>query len=563
MKTLNKIILILAVVSFYSCEEELTELNVNPNGVDPSIVNPNLLLPTIISNTADSYNQRNHGGHFSGTMQYIQKSGWGGSENYFDWVQPSGWGGWYSTLRNANHLYNRAEEMGMEFQMGAALVIKAFNFGYITDTWGDAPYTNALKAVEGEQEYYFPVFDTQETIYRGIINELREANTLLSKSLGEYEGISPNSDLLYRGDPAKWRKFANSLMLRYYMRVSDKLPEFAKAGIEEIAANPATYPIFTSSADDAVMAYGGTSDSDAWPWNREFDDTGRGYERIQLAAGLRDALVELNDPRLGVWFNPVRLQIQISEEYEGDNIIDGVRYLHPDHLEANNLRVYHPDTWVADRDAGYDLVDTNRFVGSPIAYFAGDASTYNLNPSPIQGGANVHMSALADMYQAGRGPMLLARMISYAEVCFIVSEAAQKGWAVGSQQEWYQKGIEASFSTWGISGHFAAYINEPGVAYDGSLGQIIEQKWIANWTIAHESWCDWRRTGYPELTIGNFGMRLAMPIRFAYDPDEASRNLRNYQDAVSRMQQTPFTAQDGNDSAWSKIWLLQGTGNPY
>ncbi len=563
MKTLNKIILIFAVISFSSCVDELIELNINPNGVDPSIVNPNLLLPTIITNTANPYTEGNHGGRYSGVMQHIQKSGWAGNENNFEWIGAQGWGGWYNNLRNAQHLYNRAEQQGMELQKGAAIVIRAFNFGFITDTWGDAPYTDALRAIDGEQEYYFPKFDTQETIYRGIINELKEANTLLSKSQGEYQGVDPNSDLLYRGNAAQWRKFANSLMLRYYMRVSVKLPEFAKAGIEEIVSNPATYPIFGSSADDATMAYGGTSLNDSWPWNRQYDDTGRGYERVQLAAGLRDVLMEYNDPRLGVWFNPVRLQIQISEDNPGDNIIDGVRYLHPDHIADRNLAVYSPETWVADIDAGKDLIDTNLYVGVPIAYNTSDASTYNLNPSPIQGGANVHVSALADMYQAGSGPMLLARMISYAEVCFILAEAAQRGWTVGSQQEWYEKGIEASFSTWGVSDRLAAYLNEPGVSYDGSLGQIIEQKWIAAWTMTHEAWNDWRRTGYPDLTWGNIGYRLNPPLRLEYDATEVSRNSANYQDAISRLVQTPYTAQDGNDSSWSKMWLLQGTGKPY
>ena len=563
MKTLIKIILILAVVSFYSCEEELTELNVNPNGVDPSVVNPNLVLPTVIAQTANPYLTRNFEGHYAGVMQYIQKSGWSGPENDFDWVGGQGWGGWYNNLRNARHLYERAEAQGMEFQMGAALVMRAFNFGFITDTWGDAPYTMAIKAVEGEQENYFPVFDTQETIYRGIINELKEANTLLSKSPAQYSGISPVADLLYAGDPAKWRKFANSLMLRYYMRVSDKLPDFARAGIEEIVANPGTYPIFTSNADDAAMAYGGTSNSDSWPRNKAYEDTGESFERVQLCAGIRDVLMGYNDPRLGVWFNPVRIQIQVSEEYGGDVIVGGVRYLHPDHMEANNLVVYTPETWVADNDAGKTLVDTNRFVGAPIAYNLSDASSYNLNPSPIQGGPNVHASALADIYQLPSHPMLRARMISYAEVCFILAEAARKGWNVGSQQEWYEKGIEASFSTWGVSNNLAAYMSQPGIVYDGSLEQIIEQKWIANWTIAHESWADWRRTGLPEMRWGTIGIRPNPPLRLQYDPNEASRNLRNYQDAISRLVQTPFTAQDGNDSAWSKIWLLQGTGKPY
>ena len=94
----------------------------------------------------------------------------------------------YGNLRNAKHLYERAEEEGMEFQQGLAMVIRAFNFGIIADTWGDAPYTAALNAPNGEQEDLFPVFDSQETIYKGIIEELKTASTLLSKSVGSNIG---------------------------------------------------------------------------------------------------------------------------------------------------------------------------------------------------------------------------------------------------------------------------------------------------------------------------------------------------------------------------------------
>ena len=75
----------------------------------------------------------------------------------------------------------------MEFQQGLALVLRAWNFAKIADAWGDAPYTAALNAINGEQEDLFPVFDSQETIYRGIIEELKEANTLLSKSKSAYK----------------------------------------------------------------------------------------------------------------------------------------------------------------------------------------------------------------------------------------------------------------------------------------------------------------------------------------------------------------------------------------
>ena len=203
------------------------------------------------------------------------------------------------------------------------------------------------------------------------------------------------------------------------------------------------------------------------------------------------------------------------------------------------------------------------YAGIPIAFRRGDGSPFNLNPFPIQGGPNVHSSALSDIYRDAQGPMLKARIISYAEVSFILAEAAQKGWSVGSQQDWYEKGIEASFNTWGIGGGYPAYLQEEGVAYDGSLEQIMTQKWIANWTVAHESWCDWRRTGLPVLDVGTQGLRANVPLRYQYGGNEISRNTENYRDAITRLEQTSYTEQDGNDSSWSKFWLLQGTGKPY
>ena len=563
MKTLSRIFLILSVMIFSSCEEHLTELNINPNGVDPATVNPNLLVPTVIVSTAQPYLERNYNGDFAGVMQYVQKSGWGSELNKFDWNQERDWSNWYSNLRNARHLYERAEEEGMEFQQGIATVIRAFNFGYIADTWGDAPYSAALNAPSGEQEDLFPVFDSQESIYKGIIDELKTANTLLSKSAGEYEGISPDSDVIYGGSPAQWRKMANSLMLRYYMRLSAKLPDYAKAGIEEIISNASTYPIFSSVEDDATMDFIGSSSGDSWPAAVAFDASESNFDRIQLCAGFRDVLVDLNDPRIGVWFKPVVIPIKISDQYGDDEIVDGVRYLHPDFMAANNMVVYNKNTWVADVEAGKQLIDTMEYAGLPIASTTGDGSSWNLNPQPIQGGPNVHNSALADMYKEASGDMLKARLISYAEVCFILAEAAQKGWSVGSQQEWYEKGVKASFDTWGVDSDYSSYIAEDSVAYDGSLEQIMVQKWIANWTVAHESWCDWRRTGYPELTIGPHGLRDAMPLRYEYGSSEKARNAANYQNAIQNLQETGFTATDGKDSSWSKFWLLQGTDNPY
>lgn len=557
MKTLYKIIFVISVIVLVSCEDNLTELNVNPNGVDASTVNPNLLVPTIISNTAQPYLEFNYNGGAAGIMQYIQKSGWSGETNKYDWDSEKSWSTWYANLRNSNHLLTRAEEEGMEFQQGVAIVMRAFNFGYIADSWGDAPYENALNADNGEQEDLFPVFDSQETLYKGIIEELKNANSLLSKDLSEYSGVNSDADLLYAGSPENWQKLANSLMLRYYMRISDKLPSYAKEGIEEIVANPSEYPIFTSNDDDAAMDFPGTSSSDSWPASTEYDASESGFNRIQLCAGFRDVLVDLDDPRLPVWFNKVDIQIKVSTDVEEDEVIDGVRYLNPTYMENNNMVIYNKDTWVDDAEADKVLIDTMEYVGLPIASQKGEGYTYNLNPNPIQGGSNVHNSALSDMYKEAAGDLLKAKLITYPEVCFILAEAAQKGWSVGSQQDWYEEGIQASLQNWEIGDSFDSYIAGGEVAYNGSLEQIITQKWIANWTVAHESWCDWRRTGYPDLTVGTKGVREAMPLRFQYGSDEKDSNSDNYYDAIENLVETGYTATDGKDSAWSKFWLLQ------
>ncbi len=563
LKILNRVFLVLAVVTFVSCDD-LTELNVNPKGVDPETVQPNLMVATVISKTALPYLKMSFDGDVAGVMQYVQKSGWGSGLNKYDWVSERGWSGSFGNLRDTKHLYERSVEEGMEFQQGVAIVLRAFNYGYIVDSWGDAPYTAALNGAEGEQEDLFPVFDSQETIYRGIIEELETANTLLSKSAGQYTGIDPNSDILYGGDPEKWRMMANSLMLRYYMRVSTKLPSFAQDGIEAMLSD-GQHPIFASGDDDATMGYIGSSADDAWPNAIAFDASESNFNRLQLCAGFRDVLLDLNDPRIAVWFNEVIVPIKVSTAYdpEADIVVDGIRYLHPDSMVVRDWVVYNQDTWPTDIEDGKVLVDTLDYAGMPIASSTGDGSGWNLNPNVIQGGSNVHNSALADMYKEASGDMLEARLISYAEVCFILAEAAQKGWSVGgTQQVWYENGVQASFNTWDV-GDAAAYLTETGVAYDGSLEQIMVQKWISNWTVAHESWCDWRRTGYPDLTLGPIAKRDAMPLRFLYGGDEKNRNNTNYLNTISGLEETDFTAEDGEDSSWSKFWLLQGTGIPY
>ncbi len=71
----------------------------------------------------------------------------------------------HDVLRNNDLVYTRAVALNFEFHQGVALVMKSFMFGLITDLWGDAPYTNALKGEAGAVDDILPAFDTQDKIY--------------------------------------------------------------------------------------------------------------------------------------------------------------------------------------------------------------------------------------------------------------------------------------------------------------------------------------------------------------------------------------------------------------
>jgi hypothetical protein len=547
--TKNKIsaILILFLAFIVSCQD-LEELNINPNGVDPANANPSLLMSTIV--TYSGQNVIGLGfGNIAGVMQHTQKDGWSGGHNSYDWSDQN-WGSFYGILRNSEEMLKKSQDMGLEFYEGVSLIMKAYNYGMITDLWGDAPFSEAL---QGEVGNLKPKYDPQQDIYTGILAYLETANTLLSKGQSEYEDINTTQDLVYAGSVAKWRKFANSLALRYYMRISAKDAITAKAGIEKIMADPDTYPVIKDAADDATISYIGNSSGDSWPCNTVYDQSETNWRRLKMCSTLIEKLQTLTDPRLAVWANKIQTPIQIDPARPDgfDQIIGGVRII------AQNVADTYQTTF------GVSIDQDPEYVGLPPAWSI-VPQAYNLCPNLEQAPLNPHASHISSMYKAAAGPLLKARLISASEVNFILAEAALNGWTVGgTASAYYNAGVKASMDTWGVSSSYAAYIVRAGVAYAGTLAQIMEQKWIASWTSAQESWFDYRRTGLPALTPGKIVKRNALPLRFLYGTNELLYNPVKAEEAIEDLETTTYSSTDGKNSCWSRPWLLQGTGKPW
>src|SRR5687767_14908457 len=82
----------------FSCED-LTETNIDPNGVRADNVNPSLVMPTVLTEAAKLYVNLGYQ-DIAGVVQHTQKDAWSSGHNDYDWGGSQDWTDYYSVLRN-------------------------------------------------------------------------------------------------------------------------------------------------------------------------------------------------------------------------------------------------------------------------------------------------------------------------------------------------------------------------------------------------------------------------------------------------------------------------------
>jgi hypothetical protein len=100
-------------------------------------------------------------------------------------------------------------------------------------------------------------------------------------------------------------------------------------------------------------------------------------------------------------------------------------------------------------------------------------------------------------YASVDSPVIL---LSAAEVGFIKAEIYFKANNVANATSSYNNAITEDLTDLGLAPAVSDYLANPLVAYNGSLQRIMEQKWITMFQGAYESWVDWRRTGFPNIS---------------------------------------------------------------
>lgn len=389
--------------------------------------------------------------------------------------------------------------------------IRVFVFFDQTMRVGDLPYTEAMK---GEEDVYFPRYDSQKEIFLGLLNELDEADRLFSVG-SDFEG-----DYIYGGDVSKWRKAVNvmqlKLLLNLYKKVDD--PDLKiKERIKDIVSNR---PLFSSIADNFQVVYSNKA-GQKYPYFKEINSF---TNNDRLTSIFIDKLKALKDYRLFYYGKPTP------------------------NAESAKL---DPSLWEA-----YGGVDPTLPESEIVVYVnLGNVSQINDRYEELPEGEPVFF-------------------LSYQEQNFILAEMALRGFIAGNPKDYYDEGIRSSMRFVAdntpdnvlyhhnrkiTDDYISEYIGSPEVAFangfEDRMNQIIWQKYILTFLqTPYNAFFEYRRTGIPSLPINPKSNRNIpsdkMPLRWMYPSEELDYNMDNVSKAITDQ-------YGGSDDYMGVMWILK------
>lgn len=455
------------------------------------------------------------------------------------------WTSFYpKAIKNLTDAIHRSTEDENRKNINAILrIYRVYMMSVITDIYGDAPYSEA--GLGYLKEIYNPKYDTQEDIYNDFFTELKDAASALDAANDRITG-----DVIYNGDVAKWIKLANSLRLRYAMRISDVAPEKARKEFEDALASEGG--VLTSGSDDALIKYMDISFS----FGQDSYTDYRGNALSQLLFGNDPAnnpsylcstffnqLYNTKDPRT---FMIARFYYDgLMSQTSPDNRIDLTDEITGKGIAMNPCQpgAFSYDPWPQgyDSDMMKEIAKTNPSVETTMAR--------ETEPK------------LANNFLRGDNPGVV---MTCAEVNLLLAEASLKKWNTGGTVEgFYSKGVRAAMDfladNYGYDrisdNDFNTYIADNGTGHTEQQAKaaINTQAWILHFTNPAECWANVRRSGYPRLKSPaeyGFGQYLTggkdIPVRLCYPTLESSYNKTGYDEALKRM--------GGKDSWNTHVW---------
>lgn len=465
----NKIVSVLFLVAFVVTGCEFGDINDDPSSIKAAPINQQLTSLTVnVGFLAGSDLNR----YSSLIMQQYsgQTVGATTQTQFFEQFQIVGtdlnnvWSSTYATILNdAENIIVESTASNSPHYSGVAKILKAYTYQIAVDTWGSIPYSETQKLAANVK----PKYDSDELIYTELINLLDQG---IAEVNAPTSAISPGTNsTIYPGafsaSRNNWIKFANTLKLRIFLHYSEKDATFAKSKIDALITSGV--PLMTGNLDSFQM---------------NFVD----------AANARNPIDQFENLRLG-------------------NLVVNAKIVNLMNAKTDPRRQFY----FTQLPAG-----SGQYVGAVAGAPAGPGN-YSKFHTYLRG-------AITGAVYTGAAPI---RMLTFAEYNFIRAEAALRFTSPGSAQTFFQAGIRASMESAGVaSGDITAYLAANGTLTGTSaqqLEQIITEKYIAGYGVVLEPWTDFRRTGYPALTLPSNAVIPYFPRSLFYPQSEIDLNPEN------------------------------------
>ena len=545
------IIMMACALFFASCSDEYME-NMNTDPSKAATIDPNAQLTTAQLQTYGDLSMmeiyRNY--HYAFTQQLMgcwNTTNYGGRHTLDNNEMSRIWTSFYTqSLKNIIDAQYRTAEDAEKVNINSVLrIYRVYLMSIITDTYGDAPFSEAgLGFLEGK---FNPKYDKQEDIYNAFFLELEDAVNKIDPTKDKVTG-----DLIYAGDVTKWQQLANSLRLRFAMRISNVNPTKAQTEFENaLAANGG---VITDASSDALIKYM----TIAFSFGQEAYSDYRGNSLSQLLFGNDPA----NNPSYlcSTFFNQLYNSgdprtFKISRCYY-DGLMSATS---PDNRVDITQEMIEKGIDFSPRDPG-----AYSWEPWPTGYDSDICAELAVNnPSVTATMAREVEPKLANNFLKSDNPGVV---MTSAEVKFLMAEATVKKWNVGSAlaEDLYKQGVRAAMDfltdnygcTATTDAEFDAFIQGRGTfghTDNQKLEAINTQAWILHFTNPAECWANVRRSGYPKLKSPaeyGFGQYLTggteIPVRLCYPVLESSYNKKSYNEAIERM--------GGTDNWHSLLW---------
>ena len=551
--------LLTLVVGLSSCSDSYLE-DVNTDDSKAETIDPNAQLTTTLLQTYGDFSLMDtYRSYITGFTQYYA-GGWNVS-NYAGAVYPKDsemaypWNRYYQiSIKNLVDAIHRTGDMP---NINAALRIhRAYMMAVLSDIYGDIPCTEVgMSFIDGNAT---PKYDTQEEVYDFIFSELKAC----AEQLGTGTDAISGDVTSLGGDPEAWKRYANTLRLRYAMRISDVAPERARTEFE--SALNADGGIISSADEDAYIKY------------------------IDAPFTLYDGAADL-DFRANALGEMIYGQDPQSPSFVSSTLFNYMKKMHDPRLYRIARCYIHTTRSQTDTSGNFDVTDEVLAWGERggegiVPCNVGDAWWSDWVSAPANSDIPT-LDSLATLYpdkgyDKNNYPARMIRptiavafcnadcpgiLITSAEVEFLLAEAASKGWNVpGDAESHYEAGIRASMQMLNNYYDIVSKISDEEIEEyiaenplgDNPRESINTQAWILHLTNPNEGWANLRRSDYPALADrtllpvrGDFpheDPNMQTPVRLRYPLLEASYNSVNYEEAVDRL--------GGTDDWHHRVW---------